>query len=94
MSRRIEFNDLNLKVDNDERVLFANFESSSISCIAYNMEDQSMYVVFTNSIEKRYVYINVPAKAFLALVAEPSVGAAFTKFRKAGYEYFDEPNKF
>lgn len=94
MSRRIDFNGLKLKIDNDERVLFANCESSNIAATAYNLDDKSMYVLFHSDIEKRFVYINVPPKKFFELASAESVGQHFIKNFKGKYEYFDEPNKF
>lgn len=93
MAAVVEFQEMKLKLDKDERVLFAHFDSSSIAAIAYNVEDKSLYVLFQHDLQKRYCYVDVPVAEFLKIISADSVGAALVKFKKAGYDYFDEPNK-
>lgn len=90
---KIAFNGLSLKVDKDERVMFANFDSSALAALAYHLDDKVVYAVLKNSPDKRYVYLNVPLDEFIDMAKADSVGAHFAKkFKTRGFQYFDEPN--
>ena len=81
----------------DDRVIFAQFVSSNLQSLAFvidGKETGTVYAVFNNSAEKRYVYLGVPAKTFFKVMAADSVGAAFGKYIVKGeFKFFDEKNK-
>lgn len=93
MAHIIDFKDLSIKVDADERLLFLNFHSSAIAGIAYHLEDNALYIVYQSDINKRYVYTDVPLKVFIDIAKAESIGMAIIKFKKSGYEYYSEPNR-
>ncbi len=91
---KIEYNELVLKVDEDDRILFAEFTSSNLSVLAYDITNKQVIAVFKNSPEKRYFYNDVPAKTFFEVMSAKSVGSAFSKLIvKGDFAFYDEPNK-
>lgn len=93
-SRKIDYNGLRLKVGSDERLILADFESSNLLVLAYNVSMKQVIAVFKSSTEKRYLYNAVPPKTFFKVLAADSVGSAFNKeIVKGGFDYYDEPNK-
>jgi len=93
MSKRIVFNNMKMKLDNDERTVFANCESSNLDSVAYNLDNKLLYVLFKSNLKDRYVYSDVPEKVFVKMMKSSSVGAFLVREIKGRYEVSMEPNK-
>ena len=61
-------------------------ESSAVSDVSYNPENDELYITF-NSGATNYTYFNVPFSAVIELTSADSVGKAFHKVIKNKYEF-------
>lgn len=99
MSRQINFNGLKLTVENDERMLFVNFESEAHKAAAYDLETKTMFILFKEkgsdmAADNRYQYLDVPVEEFIKYCKAISCGTFAVKHIYKKYKYFDEPNVF
>lgn len=92
--RKIEHNGMHLKAGSDDRIVFADFESSNVQALAYDVLNKQAIAVFKSKADKRYHYNDVPAKLFFQVLSSDSVGSAFNKLIvKGDFAFYDEPNK-
>lgn len=92
--KTFEYAGLKVPQKEDNRVLFAQFDSSNLQSLAYCVTSQTVFAVFKTSPEKRYLYLEVPPKTFFKVMAAESVGTEFSKrIVKGGFKFFDETNK-
>lgn len=92
--KKIEYNELVLKVDEDDRILFAEFTSSNLAVLAYDIINKQVIAVFKSNLDRRYFYNDVPAKTFFGVMSAKSVGSAFSKLIvKGDFAFYDEANK-
>lgn len=93
-SNRIVHNGLVIKVTDEDRFLLAEFSSSNLQALAYNVIDRELIALFRSNTSDRYVYQDVPAKTFFKIMSSESVGSIFSKLIvKGGFEYYSEANK-